>query len=663
MKFKTYIFKIFVPIILAVVVLGMSTHTAHAADTILGALWDFGAGAVVLPIANAVIGGIAAFLMALAGFGLSLTGTLLNVSMFLTTHLGMFMDHTPAIYTVWGIIRDLSSILLIFFILYAAILMIIGMRPADYGGMIKNIIIVGVLINFSFFFTRVMIDASNIVSLQFYDAIAPSNTASSIGDREMEQGIPAITKILLTSGGVSNAIMGQLNVTGWWSKSASSVGASNATASGSASDGLNLVLVAVGGIVVSTITILSFVAIAAAAILRIAMLIFLIAFSPVWVASWAMPQLKELTKQWTQNFYAQLIFLPVYLAFLYVALRIITELHLNKVTTVVGTADFGNAINLFVGFGICIVMLTIPMIAAIGVTKAVGGDSGMIEKWGKGATGWASSRLTSYAKAMPKNAWMYSGGRAASAIARSEGFKDVASRAGLVGGIGRMALKGTRGVAGDYNKKLDSQVKSRTDFAESLGYDERKVAKMEKDLRKQKADKASFMSLAAAATAQGNTGQAAVYEAYANALKPSINSMESAIDNKKIERQASYSQDLGSWGPLSAAQTLWTKVARKDKVAAAQIGTKVWEKQLTSKKDDLKEVKADIKQIEHDIQRRAPARPGQPPPPPTAAELAALSKLKARESELTSNPGHGGDITKMGINDLQDYIAEAKLTR
>ncbi len=387
MKFKLHISKILLFAVAIITVSALSTHTAHAAG-----LWDFTAGALLLPGLNAVIGGIASFLLTLAGLGLSLTGTLLNVSMFLTTHLGMFIDQTSAVYTVWGILRDLSSIVLIFFILYASIQMITGLQRADYGHLITQIIIVGILINFSFFFTRVMIDASNIVSLQFYNAIAPENTASSVLPSDMTS-LTGVTKKLLTSGGVSNAIMGQLNVTGWWSKSTSGASTANqntATASGSASDGLNLVLVAAGGIVVSTITILSFVAISAAAILRIAMLIFLIAFSPVWVASWAMPGLKQLTKQWSQQFYAQLVFLPVYLAFLYVALRIITELRLNSVTNAnIGTVDLGNAINLFVGFGICIVMLTIPMIAAIGVTSAVGGDSGMIEKFSNTARGWA----------------------------------------------------------------------------------------------------------------------------------------------------------------------------------------------------------------------------------------------------------------------------------
>ncbi len=366
---------------LVVVILGMSTHTTHAATSggdMIGGIALDAIGGILSVVFNVILGAV--------GFILALAGALLNISMYLTTHLGMFIDKTDAIYTTWNIVRDLSSILLIFIILYASIQMITGMKSADFGGMIKNIIIVGVLINFSFFFCRVMIDASNIISLQFYNAIAPSNNAST---PYTYTDFPSLVKKIATDGGVSDAVMGQLNLTSWFGKGIMKTDSQTSAIANSFSEDFHIVILSIGGIIVASITSLSFVAISTAALLRIAMLIFLIGFSPIWIASWAMPSLKKLTEQWTKQFYAQLVFLPTYMAFLYVALRVIVALQLNSIGDANATTGLASAINLFVGFGIAIVLLNIPIVAAIGVTAAVGGDSGMIEKFSNTARGWA----------------------------------------------------------------------------------------------------------------------------------------------------------------------------------------------------------------------------------------------------------------------------------
>ena len=168
-----------------------------------------------------IIGYIIYGILAIASFGLSIAAVVLNFSMYLTTHLDLFIKNTPAIYQIWGTLRDLASMVLIFSILIASIQMILNLKPPGYGTLLKNIIVAGVLINFSFFFTRVLIDGSNIVSLQFYNAMSSTPNVSQCeltgGTTYMTCAIGAITSLGTGNGGIANVFMGALDVTQWWS--------------------------------------------------------------------------------------------------------------------------------------------------------------------------------------------------------------------------------------------------------------------------------------------------------------------------------------------------------------------------------------------------------------------------------------------------------------
>lgn len=71
----------------------------------------------------------------------------------------------------WRIVRDFSNIFFILILLYIAIKMILGLGGAEIKKMIVQVVIVALLINFSMFFTQVVIDSSNILALIFYNKI------------------------------------------------------------------------------------------------------------------------------------------------------------------------------------------------------------------------------------------------------------------------------------------------------------------------------------------------------------------------------------------------------------------------------------------------------------------------------------------------------------
>jgi len=103
-----------------------------------------------------------AFLFGLTGRAMDIT---LKYSLEDTSYRSVFVVEG------WGIVRDICNIFFIFVLLFIAFQVILGLGgKGDPKGLIVNVIIVGLLINFSLFATRIIIDASNILSRVFYNA-------------------------------------------------------------------------------------------------------------------------------------------------------------------------------------------------------------------------------------------------------------------------------------------------------------------------------------------------------------------------------------------------------------------------------------------------------------------------------------------------------------
>jgi hypothetical protein len=112
-----------------------------------------------------LLAGLGDVILILASWFIGLMGVVLNISILLTMNIKAIFDSTPAIRDVWVVIRNLSSILIIFALLYASIATILDVSKTNVKTLVGSIIMAGVLINFSLFFTKVAIDASNLVSL------------------------------------------------------------------------------------------------------------------------------------------------------------------------------------------------------------------------------------------------------------------------------------------------------------------------------------------------------------------------------------------------------------------------------------------------------------------------------------------------------------------
>ncbi len=74
----------------------------------------------------------------------------------------------------WGIVRDVANIFFIIGLIYAAIQIVLSTdKSSSSKKLIGTIVIVAVLINFSLFATKVVIDAGNVLARIFYNGITP----------------------------------------------------------------------------------------------------------------------------------------------------------------------------------------------------------------------------------------------------------------------------------------------------------------------------------------------------------------------------------------------------------------------------------------------------------------------------------------------------------
>ncbi len=93
----------------------------------------------------------------------------------------------------WKTVRDVANIFFIIALLYIAIKTILNLNVSDNKKLISYIVIIALLINFSLFFTQVIIDSTNILAKVFYNnmtAVDKNGTAvSATGEKSISVGL------------------------------------------------------------------------------------------------------------------------------------------------------------------------------------------------------------------------------------------------------------------------------------------------------------------------------------------------------------------------------------------------------------------------------------------------------------------------------------------
>jgi hypothetical protein len=304
-------------------------------------------------VINTIFSIIANLLLTLGSVAVIVSGTFLSISINLTTHIGDFFNSIPALESLWVVVRNISSMFIIFVLLYASIRTILGVGSTNVKAIIGKVIIAGLLINFSLFFVKLGVDASNIVSLQFYRAIAPGTSENFTTDS------------VFNDGGLSNVFMSSLKIPQIYQ---------NKKVLDSVDIAASIGIAAIAGWLMMITAAFSFFAAAIAFTIRTGLLLFIMALSPIFFAGMIFPQIKaEVSDKLLKLLKGQLVFMPAYLFLMYIALRFISSDGFNALfnanaTGVPGAGEsvFGPTwIGIIVQYVIALVFINAPLLFAI----------------------------------------------------------------------------------------------------------------------------------------------------------------------------------------------------------------------------------------------------------------------------------------------------------
>ncbi len=358
-------------------------------------------GKVVAPILSF----LAYFALKIAGLILGLAGVLLNF-IIKTTIVDMSANVTKmtGINIAWKVIRDLMNMAFIFLLVYEAILLIIGQSDTTkIKKFITGIVLASLLINFSLFFTKVMIDASNIVTLGIYNSILADTNSTD------------------ASSGLSNAYQQSLGLQGFFS----GINIQNA------GDDYNLLTVSLMATILFLITAFVFFAVSVMFVVRYITLLLLLVLSPIAYMGMALPDIaSNRAKEWWSSLWGQLLFAPIYMIFTWVILTLINSPGFTGIKVdpskwaAVGNAFVGNSnvpasdsISLFFNFALIIGMAIASLVMA--KKYATQGSSFIGQAINKGTT-FAGGALLGGAAATFRN----TAGRAGQAVANNQWLKE-----------------------------------------------------------------------------------------------------------------------------------------------------------------------------------------------------------------------------------------------
>jgi hypothetical protein len=203
----------------------------------------------------------------------------------------------------WRALRDIANMFFIFVLLYVAFKAVFDLNFGNVGKAISNIIIVALLINFSLFFSKVVIDASNIAAVGFYNSIITANSRSVSGE-----SAPSSNQT------ISSGYMRLLGLQSWYSPNI-------LIAPGSITPD-KILIVGIFSSVFMLITAVIFLISTVMFAARFIILVFLMILSPLALVAIVIPGMNGYFDKWKDALINQSIFAPIFLALTWVVFKI-----------------------------------------------------------------------------------------------------------------------------------------------------------------------------------------------------------------------------------------------------------------------------------------------------------------------------------------------------
>lgn len=321
----------------------------------------------------------------------------------------------------WKLIRDLANMGFIFILLYIAISTILQLSSYNIRSALVRLIIAAILINFSFFFTGVIMDAGNIVANNFYSALTSNNTTS------LSRQFTLFVKLDSTY----NAVNGFDQTLG--------------TPLGKVLGGKEYLTRNLLVIILTSISIYVFFSVALLFIGRSITFVFLLMLAPIGFVGKVIPGLSGAADKWWKNLWHQTLLAPVFLILLYLVFNLMKAL--DMAVPSVGAAGSSGQPNVPITFYFNFILVMGLLIVTLRITRGLSSEIGiMIEKSVKKAMAWTGGiTLAAAATVASMGATAAVGGLAARAAA-SGGLKNLAATTGTGLGASFKRFTGRTGI-------------------------------------------------------------------------------------------------------------------------------------------------------------------------------------------------------------------------
>jgi hypothetical protein len=407
-------------------------------------------GSVFTGIANTVAYIIAILLelitIPIASIFLAIAGKLLDFTVQFTINGASFTAYMAVINNLWVLVRDIFNIAFIFIILYIAITKILGSLGPKTKSTLVSVIISAVFINFSFFITRIIIDAGNIVAMALYSQIENNSLiqTQSFSTKGFTSGFVAGAKETQeTVNTINNLVSGPKTVSPSGNTIyLSEILANNLGIQSMYSDMKNFPSFGTAGLIQSflrliIILITTFVFFWMVFLLlgRFIMLMFLMVAAPIGFVGGSIPWVSEYSGHWWKSLIDQTILAPIFMFLMLVVLQV--AIQSDKVT---GTGD-----DFMIYFKYILIIFL--LFKAVEITKKFSGKVGeFANKMASAATGAALAAATGGTALLARQTV----GRLASATSQGRIGRTLEARAakgGVLGSLSNISLKGINGTA------------------------------------------------------------------------------------------------------------------------------------------------------------------------------------------------------------------------
>ncbi len=263
----------------------------------------------------------------------------------------------------WVLFRDIINILFIFVLIYAAIRTILK-GTSDTGKTVVTVIVVAVLINFSLFFTKVIIDISNTLAISFYNSITEIPLKDAAGR--------PITVTNKTQYGIAEVFLTQTNMTTVVGTNSANIkwGVASLTYLGIIKQTLIAsVFIVILGVVLLLMSLML--------VARFLILMFVMITSSLAFGSYILPKLQsKVADKWWPALIGQAFFVPVFFLMLYITLKFSQTLSFDKGE---GFADIAHIVpGQIVTYVLVVGMLILSMKVAKSMADEAGAASGKI---------------------------------------------------------------------------------------------------------------------------------------------------------------------------------------------------------------------------------------------------------------------------------------------